>query len=236
MFHWVLNLSELWLPSAAEDRPHCPIYAAGVNKQSSTKDWTSRKSDMDSGKMWHLRAGSLTLMPDDPAFPCLVISLFWTGSTLNTIKVNTQLSQLPLHLPPKNFWLQFWSFHATKSQTTSPGLHICSVLRGSRPTCNPRGHVSAHSHTLFTTVRQSAQCGTCRLCLHAVPSWKGRRHTPGFPVLLWKQGSPGGQWEGRDYDMCFCARESIKQRCLFWQCVGGGDFNQLTQGRKHTGQ
>lgn len=40
-------------------------------------------------------------MPDDPAFPCLVISLFWTGSTPPTVKVNTQLSQLPLQPPSK---------------------------------------------------------------------------------------------------------------------------------------
>lgn len=96
----------------------------------------------------------------------------------------------------------------SRSHPQTTCQQICTVLKGSRPTCNPRGHVSAHSHTLFTRVRRSTQCCTCRLCLHAAPSWKGRCHTPGIPMLLWKQGSHISQWEGRDYDMCVCAWES----------------------------
>lgn len=57
-----------------------------------------------------------------------------------------------------------------------------------------------------------------------------------MPMLLWKQGSRAGQWEGGDYDMCVCVCEINQTVVSIWQRVDGGGFNQLTQGRKHAGQ
>lgn len=41
-------------------------------------------------------------------------------------------------------------------------------------------------------------------------------------MLLWKQGSRAGQWEGGDYDMCVCVCEINQTVVSIWQRVDGG--------------
>lgn len=59
------------------------------------------------------------------------------------------------------------------TQTTFPGLRRYPGLKSSRITCNPRGHVTILSHTVFTTDSDGAPFRTPWLCLHAHRFLKG---------------------------------------------------------------
>lgn len=59
------------------------------------------------------------------------------------------------------------------TQTTFPGLRRYPGLKSSRITCNPRGHVTVLSHTVFTTDSDGAPFRTPWLCLHARRFLKG---------------------------------------------------------------
>lgn len=109
-------------------------------------------------------------------------------------------------------------------------------MQRGRQTRNPRGHVSARSHTLFTTEpRQAEPHAHAGFVYKRLLPERGGAARPASRELLWKQGTARGQWEGGDYGMCFCcARGSIKRRRV--SPGKGADFNQLTQGGKHTVQ
>lgn len=136
--------------------------------------------------------------PPVPAFP----HWFWTVVDLCTyihIKMQFKSSE-PFFLcvfSTCTFELIFDdSLSWSHTQTTCPDLQICKVLKCSSITCNPRGQPQSactQSHSVYHRVRWSTRCCTWRVCLHAVASWKGWCHTPGIPMLLWKQGSCSSQ-------------------------------------------
>lgn len=103
-------------------------------------------------------------------------------------------------------------------------------MQRGRPTCNPRGHVSARSHTLFTTEPHMPALFTRGSFLKGAEP-----RGPASRVLLWKQGRARSQWERGDYDMCFCACVAQSNGGVPPR-VGGQILISSLQGGKHTVQ
>lgn len=99
-----------------------------------------------------------------------------------------------------------------QSPTTSPALLICNAADQ---------HVTLEVMCLRTVTLCLQQSRTCRLCLHAAPSWKGRSRAAGFPGVALETG-PGAQPMGARglWHVFLCVRGSIK------------DFNQLIHRKK----
>lgn len=162
--------------------------------------------------------------------PLFLHQIKWR-TTSHACKYTTAGSFRAFHMSPLS------AHFRSHTQTTLPGLRRCPGLKSSRLTCNPRGHVTESSHTVFTADTDGAPCCTPWFVYMRLLPERGGCCTPAIPMLLWKQGFCPGQWEGRDYDMCVCAWESINQRFFYLAvCWHAADFNQLTHGGKQAWQ
>lgn len=105
---------------------------------------------------------------------------------------------------------------------------ICKVHGGSRITCNPRGQPQSartQSHTLFTTESDGKHSAAHAGFVYRrfLPE-RGSATHPAFQCCFGNRAPHSSQWEGRDYDMCVCVCELIKQWCLSGSVLTGGDF------------
>lgn len=139
--------------------------------------------------------------------PLFLHQIKWR-TTSHACKYTTAGSFRAFHMSPLS------AHFRSHTQTTLPGLRRCPGLKSSRLTCNPRGHVTESSHTVFTADTDGAPCCTPWLCLHAAASWKGRvLHTRNSDVALetgllpWPMGGQG-LWH-----VCLCVR--INQPAFF---------------------